>query len=139
MRPAILLKKKLCHRCFPVSFVKFLRTPILQNTSRRLQLSKTHSHDKMSVRVLKMFKNCISRPLVLILSDCLKNNVFLIIQMKGSIVPIHKNLTNQTLETSAQFPVFHIWGNLRQFSIYKCLIFLFTIMNLIKSIWFHTW
>ena len=37
-RPATLLKKRLCHRCFPVSFMKFLRTPFLQNTSGRLLL-----------------------------------------------------------------------------------------------------
>ena len=33
-----LLKKKLWHRCFPVSFAKFLRTPYLRNTSGRLLL-----------------------------------------------------------------------------------------------------
>ena len=33
LRPAILLKKKLWHRCFPVNFRKFLRTPFLQSTS----------------------------------------------------------------------------------------------------------
>ena len=33
-----LLKKRLWHRCFPVNFVKFLRTPFLQNTSGRLLL-----------------------------------------------------------------------------------------------------
>ena len=27
--PATLLKKRLCHRCFPVNFAKFLRTPFL--------------------------------------------------------------------------------------------------------------
>ena len=26
-QPATLLKKRLCHRCFPVNFAKFLRTP----------------------------------------------------------------------------------------------------------------
>ena len=31
--PATLLKKRLWHRCFPVNFAKFLRTPFLQNTS----------------------------------------------------------------------------------------------------------
>ena len=31
-------KKKLWHRCFPVNFVKFQRTPFLQNTSGRLLL-----------------------------------------------------------------------------------------------------
>ena len=38
-RPGNLVKKRLWHRCFPVNFVKFLRTPFLQNTSRRLILS----------------------------------------------------------------------------------------------------
>ena len=38
LRPATLLKKSLWYRCFPVNFVKFLRTPFLQNTSGRLLL-----------------------------------------------------------------------------------------------------
>ena len=39
LRPATLLKKRLWHRCFPVNFAKFLRTPFLQNTSGRLLLA----------------------------------------------------------------------------------------------------
>ena len=38
-RLATLLKKSLWHRCFLVNFVKYLRTPFLQNTSRRLLLN----------------------------------------------------------------------------------------------------
>ena len=38
LRLPTLLKKKLCHRCFPLNFPKFLRTPFLQNTSERLFL-----------------------------------------------------------------------------------------------------
>ena len=41
LRPATLLKKKLWHRCFPINFAKFLRTPLLRNTSRRLLLYLT--------------------------------------------------------------------------------------------------
>ena len=37
-RPSILFKKRLWHRCSPVNFVKFLRTPFLQNSSRWLLL-----------------------------------------------------------------------------------------------------
>ena len=33
-----ILQKRLWHRCFPVNFVKFLRTAFLQNTSGRLLL-----------------------------------------------------------------------------------------------------
>ena len=42
VKPATLLKKRLWHRCFPVNFAKFLRTPFLQNTSGRLLLSSTY-------------------------------------------------------------------------------------------------
>ena len=38
LRFATLLKKRLWHRCFPVNFVKFLRTTFSQNTSGRLLL-----------------------------------------------------------------------------------------------------
>ena len=40
LRPATLLKKRLWHRCFPVNFVKFLRTSFLQNTSGWLLLQE---------------------------------------------------------------------------------------------------
>ena len=36
LRPVTLLKKRLCHRCFPVNFVKFLRTPFLTEHLRWL-------------------------------------------------------------------------------------------------------
>ena len=33
LRTETLIKKRLWHKCFPVNFAKFLRTPFLQNTS----------------------------------------------------------------------------------------------------------
>ena len=38
LKPATLLKKRLCYRCFLVNFAKFLRTPFSQNTSAWLLL-----------------------------------------------------------------------------------------------------
>ena len=38
VRPLTLFKKRLWHRCYPVNFAKFLRTPFLQNSSGRLLL-----------------------------------------------------------------------------------------------------
>ena len=38
LRPSTLLKKILWHKCFPVNSETFLRTPFLQNISRRLLL-----------------------------------------------------------------------------------------------------
>ena len=45
LRPATLLKKRLRHRCFPVYFATFLRTPFLQNTSGRLLLARSNFLD----------------------------------------------------------------------------------------------
>ena len=45
------LKKRLWHRCLPMNFVKFLRTPFLQNTTGRLFL-----HPKPCKTSLKGFQ-----------------------------------------------------------------------------------
>ena len=43
------IEKKLWHRCFPVNFTKFLRTPFLQNTSGQLLLALPILNDLASV------------------------------------------------------------------------------------------
>ena len=52
LRRATLLKKRLCHKCFPVNFVKFLRTTFSQNTSGRLLLSIVF----LKIAILKTFE-----------------------------------------------------------------------------------
>ena len=44
------LKKRLWHRCFPVNFARFLSTPFLQNTLRRLLL-----YGPLSMRLRRLF------------------------------------------------------------------------------------
>ena len=44
-RPANLLKKTLRHRCFPMNFGRFLRTPLLQNTSGGCFCTRTSPGD----------------------------------------------------------------------------------------------
>ena len=41
---ATLLKKRFWHRCFPMNFAKFLRTPFLQNTSGQQLLVKVQQN-----------------------------------------------------------------------------------------------
>ena len=54
-RPATLLKKRLWHKCFPVNFARFLRTPFLQSTSGRLLLS-VNKFSKLSIKVASAFR-----------------------------------------------------------------------------------
>ena len=51
---ATLLKNGLWYRCFPVNFVKLLRTPYLQNTSRRLLLKL---RENRTIAYIKSRKN----------------------------------------------------------------------------------
>ena len=53
LKPATLLKKRLWRRCFPVNFVKFLRTPFLQNTSERLLLEICKVEIKIEIKSLR--------------------------------------------------------------------------------------
>ena len=49
VRPATLLKKRLCHRCFPVNFAKFLRTPFLTEHLWWLLPVTANSNSKMPI------------------------------------------------------------------------------------------
>ena len=55
VRPATLLKKRLWRRCFPVNFVKFLRTPISIEHLWWLLLELTHKFKTISPRRLSIF------------------------------------------------------------------------------------
>ena len=61
-RPTAILKKKLWHRYFPVSFVKILRITFLQNTSKQLLLKKRIN--LIFVSSWRLLKNLLSTPLV---------------------------------------------------------------------------
>ena len=50
LSPATLLKKRLWNRCFPVNFVKFLRTPFSQNTSVRLLLHRIQNRNRRKTK-----------------------------------------------------------------------------------------
>ena len=52
LRPATLLKKETWHRCFPVDFAKFLRTPFAPKHFRWLLLNVSFS--------ITIWKNCVN-------------------------------------------------------------------------------
>ena len=54
-RPATLIKKRLCHRCIPVSLAKFLRTPVLIKRLQWLLLYISYEFVKESL--IKIFND----------------------------------------------------------------------------------
>ena len=54
LRPATLLKKRLCQSCFPANFAKFLRTPFLQNTFDCFFVKKNSFHQICPAKYLEI-------------------------------------------------------------------------------------
>ena len=61
LRPVTLLKKRLWHRCFPVNFVKYLRTPFFTEHLRWLLLKFYNNYYNifLKVKFILYFLTCI--------------------------------------------------------------------------------
>ena len=55
------IKKEIWHGCFPVNFVKFLRTPFLQNTFGRLLLNDIKTNNRWINKECKFLTICFGR------------------------------------------------------------------------------
>ena len=72
-----------------LSKIKFVSNDILK-IIHNLNSNKVHGHDKISIRMLKIFGDSLYRPLELIFNECLANGIFTSDWKKGNIVPVHK-------------------------------------------------
>ena len=61
LRPGTLVKKRLCYRCFPVNFVKFLRTSFLTEHLWWLLLKKTCTEKALATSWSHTVKPCSRR------------------------------------------------------------------------------
>ena len=65
---------------------------------QRLDPSKAHSHDMISILILKMCGKPIRKPLELIFNECMSNGIFPSVWKKGNALPIHRKNDRQCLE-----------------------------------------
>ena len=65
---------------------------------RKLDPNKAHSHDKISIRILKLSNKAICKPLQMIFSSCVEIGVFPIHWKKAKAVPIHKKESEQNVK-----------------------------------------
>ena len=57
---------------------------------RSLNVSKSHGHDRISIRMIKMCDKSILKPLMNIFRNCLNDGIFPMSWKKANITPIHK-------------------------------------------------
>ena len=63
-----------------------------------LDPNKAHGHDMLSIRMIKLCGNSISKPLSITFNDCLKEGKFPSDWKKAHVVPVHKKGDKQCLK-----------------------------------------
>ena len=79
-----------------LSMVEFVNTNVLK-IIQNLDPNKAHGHDKISIRMLKICRNSLCRPLEVIFNNCLVNGIFPSVWKKGNVVLVHKKNDKQHL------------------------------------------
>ena len=75
--------------------VRFSTEDILQIINN-LDSNKTHGHDDISIRMLKICASSVCRPLQIIYKSCLDRGKFLQEWKKANVVPVHKKNEKQS-------------------------------------------
>ena len=64
---------------------------------------KTHGHDNISIRMLKIYDTAIIEPLSIIFNNCINQSKFPNIWKRSNIFPIHKKGDKQIINTTGQY------------------------------------
>ena len=70
----------------------------IKNILCKLQPSKSHGWDGISIRMIKLCGDSIVEPLKLIFENCIRSSVFPILWKRGNIVPVHKKNSKQEIK-----------------------------------------
>ena len=94
--------------------------------------NKAHSHDMLSIRMIKLCGNSLCNPLSMIFNDSLKERKFPSAWKKTHVVPVHKKGHKQCLENDRPASLLPICSKRFERLIYNELFIFFTDNNLIS-------
>ena len=105
--------------------IDFLNSDILK-IIRNLDPNKTHGHDMISIRMVKICDYSICKPLKLIFQSCLESGKFPSEWKKANMVPIHKKGEKQILKNYRPISLLPITGKILERLLYNTMFEFFT-------------
>ena len=96
-----------------------LKDDKLLSLIRSLDASKSHGHDNISIRMIKICDVSIVKPLMIIFRNCLKEGIFPSCWKKANITPIHKKGDKCDISNYRPISVLPISGKLFEKLIYS--------------------
>ena len=79
---------------------------------RVLNINKTHGHDEISIRMIKICDEALVKPLSLIYKNCIDTGVFPDIWKKSNIVPVYKRGDKQIIDNYIPIYLLPICGKI---------------------------
>ena len=104
----------------------------LLNLIRSLDINKSHGHDGISVRMLKMCDVSIVKPLMIIFNNCLNEGTFPLCWKKANITPIYKKGDKCIISNYRPISILPVCGKLFEKMIYDAYYEYFSNNNIIN-------
>ena len=67
----------------------------VSNIIKKLDPNRAHGHNKISIRMLKLYEDSVNRPLAAIFKNRFKERIFPNDWQKANVVPIHKKMISK--------------------------------------------
>ena len=112
--------------------INFTKDDIL-NVIRKLDPSKAHRHDQISIRMVQICDKAIRKPLHLIFSSCIESRIFPTEWKMANVVPIHKRDDKQNVKSYRLVSLLAIFGKIFERLIYNKMFSFFIENDLISS------
>ena len=68
-------------------------------TIRALNINKSHGHDDVSIRMIKIYDSALVKPFSIIFNNCVRTGTFPCIWKKSNVIPVHKKMVSSSLIT----------------------------------------
>ena len=79
---------------------------------KKLNPNKSHGHDNLSIKIIQMFGQSISKPLFIIYSNCIKQSYFPKNWKMGNVIPVHKKNEKNLMKNYRPISLLPICGKL---------------------------
>ena len=80
---------------------------------RALNINKSHGHDDISIRMIKICDSALVKPLSIIFHNCIKSGSFPYTWKKSNVIPVHKKkMISNSLITIGKSLYFLFWKNI---------------------------
>ena len=79
---------------------------------KKLNPNKSHGHDNLSIKIIQMFGQSISKPLFIIYSNCIKQSYFPKNWKMGNVIPVYKKNEKNLMKNYRPISLLPICGKL---------------------------